>query len=211
MYSKNDLNEDLKQIWFLYTSAYEYYTCLRQIKEHSKTEYADSRFLFFIKYSCWYILVIELCKVYQNDNRNQHFNVYRLVNKLLNEYKNLEFKSLISLSDIKGFHASFISKEIIETRDRIVTLRDKFYAHTDRQDPKFIDEIIITLDEIECLFNILRDFIFDLKFKIFNSHAEFGNDIFVNMDKILRSLEDSNKRAHEEIIRNFNTGINKFR
>lgn len=210
MYLKTDLDKDISQIWLLYTKSYEYYNCLNQIKKYEKTEYSDSRFIFFITYTSWYILVIELCKVYQNDNKNQHYNVYGLINKLLNNYKKLEYNSLLSLTDVKKYYSDFNSSKIIEIRNKLVILRDKFYAHTDRLNEKFINEININLTEIESLFNTLRAFIFDIKSKVFKSHTLFEDDIFVNINYFLKSMDESNKRHHEEIIRKLNEEKNNL-
>ena len=210
MYSTINLDKDISQIWLLYTSSYEYYHCQRQIKEFGKSEYADSRFLFFLTYSNWYILVIELCKIFQNDNRNQQFNVYGLINKLLNGHRNLDFKELFPLADVQKHYSNFNSLNIIDIRDKLIILRDKFYAHTDRLDENFLNEININLTEIESLFNLLRCFIFDIKSKVFGSHAMFEEEIFINIKDILNCVEEKNKRYHEEILRNFNEERNNL-
>jgi hypothetical protein len=204
MYLISDLDKDISQIWLLYTRSYEYFYCLRQIKEYGKNENADTRFVFFITYSSWYILIIELCKLYQNDNKSQHYNVYGVINKILNEHKKLEFNTLLSLLDVKKYYSDFNSLKIIEIRNKLIILRDKFYAHTDRLDEKFLDEINISLTEIEILFNILRSFIFDIKNKVFGSHVIFEEDIFVNIKYVLGSVEEKNKRYREEIIKKVN-------
>lgn len=210
MYSTKDLDNAISQIWLMYSNSYEYFYCLKQLKEYAKTEYSDSRFLSFITYSSWYILIIELSKVFQHDNRNQQYNVYGLINKLVNEYKSLEFNSLILLDDVKRFQSDFNSSKIIEIRNRLIILRDKFYAHTDRLDEKFVKEINISISEIELLFKILRDFIFDIKSKVFKSHVLFEEDIFVNIKNILKNVDDSNKRRHDEMIRDLNEERDRF-
>jgi len=151
IYRKTKLDKEINQIWLIYTNSFEYYNCLKQIRKYEKTRFSDSRFLSFITYTSWYILIIELCKVYQNDNNNQHFNIYGLLNRLINNYKNLEFRSMISLSDIRKYSDDFNSPKIIDIRKRLVELRDKFYAHIDRQDQNFEREISLTYDEIEYL------------------------------------------------------------
>jgi hypothetical protein len=202
MYNKNDLDKDISQIWLIYTTSYEYYNCLSQVKSYKKTEFSDSRFMSFIIYTSWYVLIIELCKVYQNDNKNQHFNLFCLINKLLNNYKNLDFKSLITLESITDYHARFNSSEIIDIRERLVTLRDKFYAHFDKDNLE--NEVNIKLTEIEILLNLLKNFITDIKYEIFGSQVEFENDIYVQINKALECIEDSNKRYHDEMIHKFN-------
>ena len=209
IYLKKEFDEDIRQIWLIYTNSYEYYNCLKEIREYERTEFSDARFLFFIKYTSWYVLIIELCKVFQHDNKSQHFNVYGLLNKLRDNYKNLEFNLLIPLSDIHKYISDFNSSEIIEIRKKLVTLRNKFYAHFDRQNQKFIEEINITLNEIEYLLNLLHDFINNIRLKVFNSHVEFKEDIFVDILNVLRNTENCNRRDHEEIIRKFNEETKK--
>ncbi|MFW9989163.1 MAG: hypothetical protein ACFFC3_10940 [Candidatus Odinarchaeota archaeon] len=202
MYSKNDLEEDISQIWLIYTTSYEYYYCLKLISKYEKTDFTDSRFLVFIIYSSWYILIIELCKAFQYDNKSQHYNVYGLINKMLNNYKSLDFKSSITLNEIKSFYTDFNAEKITEIRDRLTTLRDKFYAHSDRQ--KLLQEVNVKLTEIEALLNLLKKFIYEIKQKVFSAEVIFHTDIYVDIGEILKSIEERNQIHHNEIIRKFN-------
>ena len=201
MYNKTDFDRDISQIWLIYTNSYEYFNCLSQLKNYKKNEYTDSRFMSFVIYTSWYILIIELCKVYQNDNKNQHFNVYGLLNKLINNYKNLDFKTSISLETIKNYHLRFNSPEVIDIRDRLIILRDKFYAHFDRE--KLEQEVNIQLLEIEVILNLLKDFINEIKLLVFRSQIDFDNDIFVHILNVMDCIDGSNMRYHDKIIRKF--------
>jgi hypothetical protein len=202
MYLKEELNMDVLQIWLLYTKSYEYFYCLKQINKFKQSEFSDNRFISFISYTSWYILVIELCKVYQNDNKNQHYNVYKLINILKNEYKNLEYKSLLTKDDIEKYYTNFNSLQIIEIRDKLVLLRDKFYAHTDRQDERFIKQINLNLAEIEILFKALRDFIYDINNKVFSIHSVIDDvDIYIDLENVLKKIDDSNLRHRENVIK----------
>ena len=201
MYSKNDLKEDISNIWLIYTRSYEYYYILKKISVYKKTDYTDTRFLMFVIYTSWYILIIELSKAYQNGNRNQHYNVYSLLNKLLNNYRNLDFKSLITLKEIKKLHSEFNSEKITNICERLTTLRDKFYAHSDRQ--QSINEVNVKLIEIGYLLAQLKNLISVLKLKVFDTEVEFRTDIFIDIEKILMKIEKSNQSYHNEIQRKF--------
>lgn len=202
MYSKNDLDGDISQIWLIYTNSYEYFNCLNQLKNYKKSEYTDSRFMSFVFYTSWYVLIIELCKVYQNDNKNQHFNVYGLLNRLINNHKNLDFKTLISLEELNRYQTRFNAPEIIDIRNRLIVLRDKFYAHFDRE--KLEKEVNIQLAEIDIILSLLKDFISEIKIEVFRSQIDFDNDIFIHINKVMECIDESNKRCHDEIIRKFN-------
>jgi len=204
IYRTNKFNDDIEQILSIYHNSYEYYNCLKQLRNYERTEFSDKRFILFITYTSWYVLIIELCKIFQYDNRNQHYNIYGLLQRLINNYKNLEFRSLISLSEIRRYDSDFNSTNIIDIRKRLVDLRDKFYAHIDRQDQNFVDKISLTYNEIEFLLKILHDFIYEIKHKVFNTHVEFTDDIFVDLTSVLRITEDYNRKHHEEIIKEFN-------
>ena len=206
---KSDLNKYISKIWLLYTNSYEYYNCLIQTKNHQKSEFEDSRFKSFIIYSSWYILIIELSKVY-HDSKSQHYNIYGLINRLINEHKNLEFKSFLTLADLNKYKSDFNSPEIIGIRSKLITLRDKFYAHTDKLDENFITTINIKLGEIELLLKILRGFIFDIKSKVFNTHTSFEDDIFVNIDSVFQRVEDYREKFHSDIIKKFNEERKSF-
>ena len=201
-YSKSDLERDISQIWSIYTNSYEYFNCLNQLKNYKKSEYTDSRFMSFVFYTSWYVLIIELCKVYQNNNKSQHFNVYCLLNKLINNYKDLDFKALISLEELNRLKSLFNAPEIIDIRDRLIVLRDKFYAHFDRE--KLEKEVNIQLGEIDIILSLLKDFISEIKIKVFRSQIDFDNDIFIHINKVMECIDESNKRYHDEIICKFN-------
>lgn len=204
MIKKLDFEKEIDQIWLLYTKSYEYYYCLKKIAEHDKSKFSDIRFISFISYNCWYILIIELCKLFEQNNKNQHYNVYRLLNILKNNYKKLEYKNLISKSDIDQFYNNLNALEVIKVRDKIVQLRNKFYAHTDRDADIFVNNIRVTLNEVELLFNVLRNFIYEIKSKVFDGHTIFEDKIFIQIDEILAKIETANKIRHEEIIRKYN-------
>lgn len=200
MYNKMDLDRDITQIWLIYTQSYEYFKCLTQLKDYKKTEFSDTKFISFIRYTSWYVLIIELCKTY-HDSNSQHFNIYGLLNKLIDNYKNLDFKSSITLENLKQFEKMFKSSEIISIRERLKTLRNRFYAHFDRDN--FENEVNIQLSEIEILLNLLKDFIVDIKFKIFHGEIDFDNDIYVDINKVMTCVDESNKKYHDEILREF--------
>lgn len=202
MYSKSDLNGDISQIWLIYTNSYEYFNCLNQLKNYKESDYTDSRFKAFVIYTSWYVLIIELCKVCQNSNKSQHFNVYCLLNKLINNYKDLDFKALISLEELKRLQSLFNAPKIIDIRDRLIVLRDKFYAHFDRE--KLEKEVNIQLAEIDVILSLLKDFISEIKSKVFSSQIDFDNDIFININEVLECIDESNKRYYDEIIRKYN-------
>jgi len=211
IYLKKEFDDEINQIWLIYTNSFEYYNCLKQLRNYKRTEFSDSRFLSFMTYTSWYILIIELCKVFQHDNKNQHFNIYGLLNRLINNYKNIEFRSLISLSEIQKYNADFTSAKILEIRKRLVELRDKFYAHIDREEKNFEEKISLTYSEIEFLLDTLHHFISEMKLKVLNSHVEFKDDIFVDLTSLLKNTEDFNRKYHEKMMRKYNDESNKLK
>ncbi|WP_340076016.1 hypothetical protein [Leptobacterium sp. I13] len=201
---KSDFNIETSQIWLLYTKSYEYYHCLVQLRDYPITENSNKHFIRFIKHSSWYILVIELCKIFEHKNDTQHYNVYRFLNLLKNNYKGLEFNDVLSKSDIDEYCESFNAENIIKIREKIKTLRNKFYAHTDRYKENFIDEIDVTLSELELLFSTLRNFIIEIRQKVLNSHSSFETDIFIDLQNILVNIHENNKKKHDNIIKKWN-------
>ncbi|MBE9468070.1 MAG: hypothetical protein IMY72_07085 [Bacteroidetes bacterium] len=179
------------------------------MSKFKRTENSDKRFLYFMTYTSWYILVVELCKVFQHDNKNQHFNVYGFLNKLKNDYKKLECKDLLSKSEIDKLYNDFNSEEIISIRDKLVILRNKFYAHTDRQDEQIINDKNVDLLEIKKLFDILKNFIFEIKSIVFHSHVIFEEDIFVGLDDVLKNIDKNNKRQHEKFLKEVEEEVEK--
>jgi transcriptional regulator NrdR family protein len=124
------------------------------------------------------------------------------LNKLINNYKDLDFKALISLEELKRLQSLFNAPKIIDIRDRLIVLRDKFYAHFDRE--KLEKEVNIQLAEIDVILSLLKDFISEIKSKVFSSQIDFDNDIFININEVLECIDESNKRYYDEIIRKYN-------
>ena len=74
-----------------------------------------------------------------------------------------------------------------------------------------MDKISLTYNEIECLLNILRDFIYEIRLKVFNSHIEFREDIFVDLTSVLKNTEDYNRKYHEEIVKKLEEETKKLK
>jgi len=211
MIIKENFDKEIQKICFIYTKSYEYYNCLKQINNFEKSEFNDTRFIRFFNYTCWYVLVIELSKIYQNDNNNQHYNIYKLLNVLRNNYKRLEYKNLISKETIERYYNGFNSPQITDIRDRLVILRNKFFAHTDRHVDEFIEKIEINLNEIEILFRILKQFIFDISDNVFLRNVEIDDEsIFVNIERVLKNIQESRKKFQETNLEKMKEDLKKM-
>jgi hypothetical protein len=84
----------------------------------------------------------------------------------------------------------------------LIVLRDKFYAHFDKE--KLERDVNIGLAEIDIILSLLKDFIIEIRIKVFSSQIDFDNDIFIQINKVMECVEERNKRYHDEIIRKFN-------
>jgi hypothetical protein len=141
-----------------------------------------------VKYSLWVLTVLELCKLFI-DRDNDKYNLHKFLNKLLDNYKNIEWKHAMDKSIIHGFkqRLNVDCKPII---DKIEKLRDKLYAHTDKDIEDLISSLRINYTEIDSLMDLAKKILFTIKSKYFDIHTDFNisglerfNYVLVNLSK----------------------------
>jgi len=127
----------------------------------------------FIRHSLWRLSIIELSKLFSTSKQRDRFNIVSFITQLKKDghFANLNFDESIITKWEKRL------SENKDQIDKILTLRDKVYAHTD---PKKDDYrgIQLYLRDIEQLFLIVENMISEIKSKIFDAHMDLTTPVF---------------------------------
>jgi len=116
-------------------------------------------------HSTWVITILELCKLI-DDSPNQKYNLFKLLRCIRNDWNSLNLSDRITLDEFSEIERNLNSTAISERIKSIKTLRDKYYAHTDINNPHPESELIPSFEKLELLINDLKIVLCDLKSKI---------------------------------------------
>lgn len=140
MQKLNNWFDDLRK---LIQDSFISYKNLSVIKESlSDAKFLNEDFFVFFQYQQWFMLTIQLSKIFECKPRTQQRNFVTLCNKIINgDYKE-EFELMLQKSKISNTctYADLTEKAIQikmkiklhqKTIDKIINVRNKIYAHTD--------------------------------------------------------------------------------
>ncbi|WP_299758267.1 hypothetical protein [uncultured Pontibacter sp.] len=186
---KAELKKDILSIWKIFHLAkqsFQYSNYLHSPDtEEETTEINRNHFLRFISHIILRVLVIELCKLYNNDNSNQKFSIPKLLKKLKNDghYSKLNFN--------KEKLGEWVSKlqSLERTVININVLRDKLYAHTDRQKPD-LEQYGFEFEELEILLELTEDIIYNINSDLFDTHTDLRTEFDMCEMDIVKNIVD---------------------
>jgi hypothetical protein len=119
---------------------------------------------------CFKLFVIELAKIVDS---KEHFSLLKLVDYIISNRKNIIWKN----SEIEISRLKFIREEIKKIEDThlddIKTLRDKFYAHTDKDRHK-VESVFSQQIGFEIL-EKLKKYFEEIALKLNNQHISFSS------------------------------------
>ena len=199
MGKREELKSELKEIWhvlILSKQCFNYTLYFHKPDTQEELEYLNySRDFRFIRHILWRMTVIELSKIFSKSKRRDKFNFVNLINKLRKNgyYSCLDFPSDILdrwVSDL-NIHSNII--------ERLLTLRDKYYAHSDNLNEPL--DIIILFDEIKELILLLENLITDINKIVFQTASRFEplDNILIDFD-LIKILSRDKKRKIEKLI-----------
>jgi hypothetical protein len=157
------------------------------IIEESKKDvmFLNEDFFVFFQYQQWFMLNIQLAKVFECKPRTQQRNILTLFNKIIAQ----EFSDeLVPFFDDTSQNKSGltyeqflervkIQKSVIRkhqtTIDKIITTRNKYYAHTDiERIPNFP-----TLEEVNAISNLASSIYNNIRGLLYGIHTDFTRGI----------------------------------
>lgn len=159
MNKKNLLKSDLESInKFIITiiQSFEYAYYLHYPEQNYSYDKPKSNlisasgFLSFTEYAMWRILIVEIHKLVK-DSKSEKFNLFLLLRKL---ERSGDYRSIgIEHAKVVEWKLALLNK--LPSIAKVVTLRSKLYAHTDRDYKDVIKNSDLTYEEINELIIVI--------------------------------------------------------
>ena len=168
---------DIISIWFkakLFHNDSLYLSNPKSDKESAMI--SNNRVLHEIRYSLWVLTVLELCKLF-DDNNNQYFNLFKFIRKIKQDRNKLIFKGKITSITIKDWENKLQNNQTFNTIGKLKDLRDKYYAHSDRKPELLPEELTPNINSIEELLRIGQEIIYDFQGNVFDIDQDFETPI----------------------------------
>ena len=166
---------------YLYLTQY-----METISSEEKQETVQSiAFLDFSLFTYKYVLIIEIDKLIRNSNTHK-LNLHKFLQKIeTNCFFRISGKEKIKIHNLQEL---INSENFVIFSTKVSTIRDKYFAHTDRIQPEIG---MPTLNEIEKVFNDIKKILKELASIFFNSEIHFPtNDIF-EISTVLRLFTEN--------------------
>ncbi|MBE9480372.1 MAG: hypothetical protein IMY69_01600 [Bacteroidetes bacterium] len=137
---------------------------------------SKNRVLNEIRYSLWVLTVLELCKLF-DDNNNQCFNLFKFIRKIKQDRNKLIFKDKITSITINDWENKLQNNQTFNTIGKLKDLRDKYYAHSDRKPELLPEELTPNINSIEELLRIGQEIIYEFQGTVFDIDQDFETPI----------------------------------
>lgn len=178
MNSLAELKEEIEELLKIYTSSeisYNDNLYLSNPKTIVEKVVAENElFIKRAKFALGVLSILELNILFEN--KNNDYSLVRLLNMLLNNYKDSEWRNFLSKPVIKKWIDEYNSTEIQKSIGKIKTIRDQYFAHKDRTAVDF-NSLLLTITEVENLFNYCKKVLYGIKLTVFK---EYTYDVFPN-------------------------------
>lgn len=163
----DDLNKLIQDSFITYKNL----SVIKELK--SDTKFLNEDFFVFFQYQQWFMLTIQLSKIFECKPRSQQRNIVTLCDKIIKSDYVEEFKLMLQQcqnSNLRSY-ADLVekSKQIRKkiklhqsTINKIINVRNKIYAHTDIErkiDFPTMDEIKTIIELASLSYNNTRGFI----------------------------------------------------
>ncbi len=171
-----------------------------------------SNFGFFQFYysQSWFIVCIELCKLFTN-SRNQKFNYFKLQRKLLRDDHQHDFMELLDANRIGNENAVMGYGNCIKTNEelkdtiasivgdienqsdimsQVKDLRDQLYAHFDGD---FKDDLPVSVKDISPIVDLSEKVYNTLFGRIDRVETSFKNPFLANIGEIINGMVERNQ------------------
>jgi hypothetical protein len=205
---KRELKKERDSILIILTTciqSFDYCFYLSSQKKETESDYIENSFFFkFTRHTFWRLTIIELAKL-TSHSKNQHFRVFKLLNKLKKqgEYGKLGFDQQRIIEWEQEFEKN--NHILVE----IENLRNKIYSHTDSNKNEYLNSEI-TLEEIRKIQNIIKRIIIEISKELLDTHLEIKSLENVEENfKIVEILAENKEAKKKKIISDFIEKANK--
>lgn len=196
---REDLNNEINNIWNIYINANEcflYSNYLNNAETQLEFDYINSsRDFIYIGQIMWQTSIIELSKLF-SDSKSDRFRILNLISKL----KRNGYLGNMGITDevLNQWETKIDeNKELINS---ILTLRNKVYAHTDSK-IKTYKNTNLSFDKIELLLNLVKEIIIKIYSAAFNTFADIEPVIFnkKRFSIIIQTLAEEKEKELKKI------------
>lgn len=200
MSKKAEIEKQLEVIWSILLDAkdcfhYTYY--LYNPKSENEKEYLrNSDDLRFIRHALLRMTIIELCKLYSNKKDRDYYCLLAFINK----FGDGQYYADVGIESQK-VHEWKKQIENNPTVKKIQDLRDKAYAHTDKNKDSIIPNEI-SFDELKHLLSLAEEIVQYIYERVYDVFADMDTPYFDSKRvNILEVLAEEKKNRSESIIK----------
>lgn len=151
------------------------------------------KFLERTRDSFWKLAIIELSKLFGENNSNDHYSILLLIKTLRKKHFNAEWSSLITPEELKKIEATFKVQDFKARVNKLTELRNQHYAHTDKIPKNNVYDLKLSFEDCFFLVDKAEIFTKDLYLKILGKVVDFpqyeGEDMENFLDKHIELLE----------------------
>jgi hypothetical protein len=161
------------------------------------------QFLVRAHINLWKMAVIETAKLF--GGANEGFRLITLINVLINNYKDSEWKDTMQLNEIKDLKGLLESERVVSRVENLMELRSQHYAHKQKVPKNNKSDVFLYYEDIdellkigESICNVIYQKVFDCQ-RLVNSYDERGVKQLINDILELQKLKiiDSSKKISE--------------
>ncbi|MDP2385195.1 MAG: hypothetical protein Q8M29_02375 [Bacteroidota bacterium] len=138
----------------------------------------------------WNHLVLQVCIL---SDKTEHYSIPKLLNKMVENYKTAEWGGKVNKNELNEYLDLLNATEFVNEIERIKGVRDKHYAHLDRNRENYslsIEEIKKVIGEYEKVMN-------ELSVKTFGTQHGFKRVTYAKYENIIMDLMEYNKGKWE--------------
>lgn len=195
----DELRNETWRITEIYLNAKEnfnYCYYLHKPGTKAEAEYLKvDRNLKFIRHSLWRLSIIELAKLFSDRKSTDKFNLLHFLSKLKPDGQYKHFK-IDPLKIAEWESQVFTNEKLIR---KVIILRDKIYAHTDRDKDDY-KKIVIYFKQIEELFEIVETVLKEVYLIALSTTLDLSTPTFDRTDfDLVKILAQEHKKQIDEI------------
>ena len=171
MRSLIELKVEIEKMISLWYSAETYFKdnmyLLKPDTTEEKVVAENDLFIKRTRYALGVMSVLQINKLFGGDNDD--FSLKKFLNKLLNNHRNSEWKSKVSIDLIKEWQKELNEQTITDCIKKVNGLRDQYYAHSDRN-PEPFENLIVKSEEMKKLLKFCKDILLKISVDVFNQY-----------------------------------------
>jgi hypothetical protein len=167
----SDLKNEIDQMISIVYSAKTYFNdnvyLLNPDTNEEKIVAENDLFIRRARYALGAMSIIQINKLFGSDNDD--FSINKLLNNLLNNHRNSEWKDKISIDLIRDWKSRLNENSMIESIAKVNGLRNQYFAHSDRN-PEAIEKLLVQSEEMESLLSFCDEILFKISVDVFNEY-----------------------------------------